>query len=172
MIGSPRVDHQPTLHAARDAHADREGTCRQGPHKYPDERSFCLLRRAKVRPYTWLLNRVGDEGVKLTGAGYLPPAHMTAAMTELGLGSELIGQGNRENQTLPVLHLRESAASMGLLRERHGRVCSRHMRVRCAPTQSPCGCTWPRGCRLNRQTPAKPKPGSFSWSRWPPRTQT
>ena len=73
-----------------------------------------------VRPYTWLLDRVGDDGIKLTGAGYLPPAHVEAAMTELGLGEEWIGKGNRENQTLPVLHLRESAANMGLLRKRHG----------------------------------------------------
>ena len=41
-------------------------------------------------------------------------------MTELGLGEEWIGKGNRENQTLPVLHLRESAAAMGLLRKRNG----------------------------------------------------
>ncbi len=73
-----------------------------------------------VRPYTWLLDRIGDHGIKLTGAGYLPPAHVEAAMTELGLGEEWIGKGNRENQTLPVLHLRESAASMGLLRKRGG----------------------------------------------------
>jgi Plasmid pRiA4b ORF-3-like protein len=73
-----------------------------------------------VRPYTWLLNRVGDDGIKLTGAGYLPPAHVEAAMIELGLGEEWIGKGNRENQTLPVLHLRESAVAMGLLRKRHG----------------------------------------------------
>jgi hypothetical protein len=25
-----------------------------------------------VRPYTWLLDRIGDHGIKLTGAGYLP----------------------------------------------------------------------------------------------------
>jgi hypothetical protein len=73
-----------------------------------------------VRPYTWLLNRVGNDGIRLTGAGYLPPAHVEAAMAELGLGEEWIGKGNRENQTLPVLHLRESAANMGLLRKRHG----------------------------------------------------
>ena len=73
-----------------------------------------------VRPYTWLLDRVGDDGIKLTGAGYLPPVHVEAAVTDLGLGNEWIGKGNRENQTLPVLDLRESAISMGLLRKRHG----------------------------------------------------
>src|SRR5215831_14816893 len=72
-----------------------------------------------VHPYTWLLNRVGG-GIKLTSAGYLPPVHVEAAMTELSLGEEWTGKGNRENQTLPVLHLRESAAHMGLLRKRRG----------------------------------------------------
>jgi len=72
-----------------------------------------------VHPYTWLLNRVGD-GIKLTNAGYLPPVHVEAAMAELSLGEAWIGKGNRENQTLPVLHLRESAANMGLLRKRRG----------------------------------------------------
>src|SRR5262249_59571481 len=49
-----------------------------------------------------------------------PPVHVEAAMTELSLGKEWTGKGNRENQTLPVLHLRESAANMGLLRKRRG----------------------------------------------------
>lgn len=73
-----------------------------------------------VRAYAWLLDRVGDDGVKLTGAGYLPPMHVEAAVAELGLGEEWIGKGSRENQTLPVLRLRESAMAMGLLRKRNG----------------------------------------------------
>jgi pRiA4b ORF-3-like protein len=73
-----------------------------------------------VGPYTWLLDRVGDGGIKLTSAGYLPPLHVEAAVAELGLGEEWIGKGNRESQTLPVLHLRESATAMGLLRKRNG----------------------------------------------------
>jgi hypothetical protein len=38
---------------------------------------------AVVAPYRWLLERVGD-GVKLTQAGYLPPAVVTDAMSKLG----------------------------------------------------------------------------------------
>jgi hypothetical protein len=89
-----------------------------------------------VRPYRWLLDRVGDDGIKLTGAGYLPPAHVEAAVAELGLGEEWIGKGNRENQTLPVLHLRESATAMGLLRKRNGMLLltSRARAVRTDPT--------------------------------------
>jgi Plasmid pRiA4b ORF-3-like protein len=70
-----------------------------------------------VRPYTWLLHRVGEDGIKLTAAGYLPPADVAAAFTELGLADEWIGKGNREDLTLPVLHLRESAQRAGLLRK-------------------------------------------------------
>ena len=73
-----------------------------------------------VRPYSWLLDHVGAEGIRLTGAGYLPPAHVEAAVAELDLGREWIGKGNREVQTVPVLHLRESATRMGLLRKHRG----------------------------------------------------
>ncbi len=72
-----------------------------------------------VRPYTWLLERVG-AGITLTSAGYLPPVHVEAAMAELGMADEWIGAFNRENQTVPVLHLRESAQKTGLLRKHRG----------------------------------------------------
>ena len=73
-----------------------------------------------VRPYSWLLDRVGDGGIKLTAAGYLPPAHVAAAVAELGLGQEWTGGGSREHQTVPVLVLRQTAQRMGLLRKRGG----------------------------------------------------
>jgi len=73
-----------------------------------------------VHPYSWLLDRVGTEGIKLTGAGYLPPAHVEATVAALDLGMEWIGKGNREVQTMPVLHLRETATKMGLLRKHRG----------------------------------------------------
>lgn len=72
-----------------------------------------------VHSYTWLLDRVGD-GIALTGAGYLPPAHVEAAVAELGIGEDWIGKGNREVQTAPVLNLRESAQRAGLLRKQKG----------------------------------------------------
>lgn len=75
-----------------------------------------------VRPYAWLLDRVGDEGIALTGAGYLPPDHVRAAWEQLELGDEWIGKGNREAQTPQVLNLRESAQRMGLLRKHRGRL--------------------------------------------------
>jgi Plasmid pRiA4b ORF-3-like protein len=77
---------------------------------------------AAVRPYLWLIDRVGAAGVTLTAAGYLPPIHVEAACTELDLRDAWIGKGNREDLTIPVLHLRESAQRMGLLRKHRGRL--------------------------------------------------
>ncbi len=73
-----------------------------------------------VRPYTWLLDRVGESGITLTGAGYLPPAVVQAAVADLGIAEKWIGKGNREVQTYPVLQLRESAQRAGLLRKNRG----------------------------------------------------
>jgi hypothetical protein len=73
-----------------------------------------------VRPYSWFLDRVGPEGIKLTSAGYLPPPDVEAAVAELGLADEWYGKFNRESQTLPVLDLRESAMRLGLLRKYRG----------------------------------------------------
>ncbi|MGN6796344.1 MAG: plasmid pRiA4b ORF-3 family protein, partial [Streptosporangiaceae bacterium] len=73
-----------------------------------------------VRPYTWLLDRVGSEGIRLTAAGYLPPVHVAAALGDLGLAEEWSHQGNRESDMWPVLHLRESAQKMGLVRKHRG----------------------------------------------------
>jgi hypothetical protein len=75
---------------------------------------------AAVRPYTWLLGRVGEEGIGLTSAGYLPPQVVTEAVTALGWDREWIGAHNREHLTLPVLELRQSARRMALLRTHRG----------------------------------------------------
>ena len=73
-------------------------------------------------PRTSTIRRT-SAGITLTGAGYLPPADVAAAVTELDLAAEWPGAGNRESQTRPVLDLRESATRMGLLRKSRG-----HMR--------------------------------------------
>src|SRR5260370_35671541 len=57
---------------------------------------------AMVRPYAWLLARVGDAGIKLTAAGYLPPVDVAAAVAALRLAQERIRAGNREGQSRPV----------------------------------------------------------------------
>jgi hypothetical protein len=75
---------------------------------------------AVVAPYQWLLERVSD-GVRLTQAGYLPPAIVSAGMRELGWAKDWFGEGNREVQT-PVLELRESAQRFGLVRKNRGQL--------------------------------------------------
>lgn len=77
---------------------------------------------AMTQRFTWLLSRVSDEGIKLTAAGYLPPLHVEAAMTQLAMHEEWIGKGNREDLTLPVLELREAAQQLELLRKYRGRL--------------------------------------------------
>lgn len=111
------------------------------------------------RPYSWLLDHVGAEGIRLTGAGHLPPAHVEAAVAELDLGEEWIGKGNREVQTTPVLHLRESATRMGLLREHRGTLLTTSRGRACATIRPGSGGTWRRGCRPGPPTAAKCRPG-------------
>lgn len=59
-------------------------------------------------------------GVRLTGAGYLPPALVTATLHELGLADEWFGRGNPEIQTTPVLRFRQQMIDLRLLRRRKG----------------------------------------------------
>jgi hypothetical protein len=45
-----------------------------------------------VRPYRWLLHRIGPDGIKL---GFLPPVHVKAAVEELEV-RDWIGAGTVE----------------------------------------------------------------------------
>ena len=96
------------LAAAADADVDVEETV--------DE-----VAARMVRPFTVLLDTVGD-GVKLTAAGYLPPAVVETIFDTLDMGDEWIGKGNREDLTWPVLQLRETAQRLRLLRKYKGRL--------------------------------------------------
>ena len=80
------------------------------------------VAEAMTAPYLWLTRRIGPEGLSLTAAGWLPPAVVRAAMTELNWAKDWIGKANREDQTLPVLQLRESAQRLGLIRKIKGRL--------------------------------------------------
>jgi hypothetical protein len=77
---------------------------------------------AAVARYSWLLARVGDGGITLTSAGYLPPRDVEAAWQAFGLDEEWYGKGNREVHVYPVLHVRETAQRTGLLRKHRGRL--------------------------------------------------
>ncbi|MFT3834590.1 MAG: plasmid pRiA4b ORF-3 family protein [Micropruina sp.] len=76
---------------------------------------------ALTHRYQHLLRTVGS-GITLTGAGYLPPAIVTTLYRDLEMDDEWIGKGNREDQTIPVLHLRSSATTLGLLRKARGKL--------------------------------------------------
>lgn len=70
--------------------------------------------------YRWLLDRIGDDGVKLTAAGYLPPLLVNEIAVALGLDDLWIGTANREHHTIPVLQFRESTQDLRLLRRSKG----------------------------------------------------
>ena len=74
---------------------------------------------AVVEPYRWFLARLGN-GVKLTAAGYLPPAVVSETMRTLGWDADWIGAGNREDLTIPVSELRGTARRLGLVRVHRG----------------------------------------------------
>ncbi len=77
---------------------------------------------AIARPYRLLLDLAGTEGIPLTQAGWMKPAVVQEIVAALGLETSWIGKGNREDQTLPVAQLRESAQGLGFLRKRKGRL--------------------------------------------------
>ncbi len=108
--------------------------------------------RELLRPYWWLLDRVGD-GIMLTAAGYLPPALVLAATTELGLDRDWIGKGNREDLSWPVAQLRSSAQALGLLRKTKGRLL--RSKVGVAVTDDPVALWRHLGTRLGAR-PADP----------------
>lgn len=75
-----------------------------------------------VAPFTWLLGRVGPDGMTLTKAGWMPPAAVLEGMTELGWREWWIGEANREDQTYPMQELRAAATQLRLIRKVKGRL--------------------------------------------------
>lgn len=77
---------------------------------------------ATTHRYRHLLTLIGD-GLKLTQAGYLPPALVKQLADDLELiDSTWPFPASTEVNTTPVLSLRESAVSLGLLRKQHGKL--------------------------------------------------
>ncbi len=75
---------------------------------------------AAISPYTWLLHRIGPAGIRLTRAGYLPPAIVRDAFETLNWDQGWLGEGAKEHLTPPVLELRQSARRMALVRPHRG----------------------------------------------------
>lgn len=74
------------------------------------------------RPYRYLVDLAGEDGIPLTAAGWMKPAYVERVYQDLDLADEWIGKGNREDQTMPVLRLREMCQQAGLLRKHKGRL--------------------------------------------------
>lgn len=75
-----------------------------------------------IRPFGWLMETIGSDGLTLTSAGWMPPATVLAGMTELGWLDDWIGKGNREDLTPPIALLRETAQRIGLVRVQKGKL--------------------------------------------------
>ncbi len=75
-----------------------------------------------VAPFLWLIRRIGVDGLQLTSVGWLPPVVVSNAMRDLQWGWRWIGAFNREQQTLPILLLRQNAQRLGLVRKLKGRL--------------------------------------------------
>lgn len=75
-----------------------------------------------VKPYAWLIERIGVDGLTLTKAGWMPPAVVLEGMTTLGWRDEWIGEANREDLTYPLRALRASAEQLRLIRRVKGRL--------------------------------------------------
>ena len=74
-----------------------------------------------LRPWQLLLDTVGTDGIRLTSAGWLPPAVVVRLREELGF-ERPYGKGNREEFTVEVKNLRQSATRAGLVRRAKGRL--------------------------------------------------
>lgn len=105
------------LRAELRMHLAREGALGFGPPVVPDD-----VVQHVTAPLRWLLGALGDDGVVLTKAGWLPPSMVLDGMTSLGWQEPAMGKGTREDQTLPMLRLREQAQRLGLVRKYHGRL--------------------------------------------------
>ncbi|WP_311214504.1 MULTISPECIES: plasmid pRiA4b ORF-3 family protein [unclassified Arthrobacter] len=68
-------------------------------------------------PILWLLQEAQHDGLPLTSAGYLKPAFVKRAMTELGWDDEWMSAGRVEVSTLPIRNLREQLQEWKLLRK-------------------------------------------------------
>jgi hypothetical protein len=114
-----------------------------------DRRGIRLLRQVLGRPdshgptevtaaeaarltetYRVFLGLIGD-GVKLTGAGYLPPAVVELFAERSGITRWWIGKANREDLTPPVAGVRKAVRALGLVSVRKGRLTPTAAGARC-----------------------------------------
>lgn len=73
--------------------------------------------RRGTKVFRDFLDLVGDDGIALTDAGFLPPAAVTRMMNLLDPSHQWLGASNREAQTRPLHELRAAATHLGLTRK-------------------------------------------------------
>lgn len=129
------------IHLPHDIGAALDTLAARAPEISAADRAAC------VRHYSWLLDRIGDDGVKLTSAGYLPPQLVHDTGVELELDELWMRSANREGHTIPVLHFRESAQTLGLLRKQTAGCCRPRPVAAPVTTPSCCGSTSSPPCR-------------------------
>lgn len=76
---------------------------------------------ALLRPWQTILDLANPDGIPLTAAGWIAPAHCERLWHESGLAWEF-GRGNREQNTPEVHLLREDATAARLIRRYKGRL--------------------------------------------------
>ncbi|MFC9768600.1 hypothetical protein [Rhodococcus jostii] len=69
--------------------------------------------------------------MRLTSAGYLPPALVEQLAERTGVAGWWIGKATREDLTWPVAQLRDSARALGLVSVRKGRLAPTTLARRC-----------------------------------------
>jgi hypothetical protein len=109
-LGLDRLGH-PTLDTLIKTASALDGTMAAAPDE--DQAADA------VAPFETLMDVLGD-GVRLTGAGYLPPAVVIELGERTGAARWWIGKMNREDQTFPIRRLRGAARALGLVSVRRG----------------------------------------------------
>jgi hypothetical protein len=80
------------------------------------------LAEIAMSKLAWFLQRVGERGIELTDAGYLPPSLVEAMRDELDWGIGWHGSSSREVDHHQVTDLRDAVRSLGLVRVLKGKL--------------------------------------------------
>jgi hypothetical protein len=88
-----------------------------------------------LRPWQAVLDAIGDDGVKLSAAGWMPPATVLQIWHESGVAWEG-GKGNREDLTPEVAMLRAEGVRAGLIRKYKGHLQLTKLGQRCRASRT------------------------------------
>lgn len=80
-----------------------------------------LVASAAMEKLTWMLGAIGDDGIALTAAGYLPPKVVAAMRDEVTWPHQWLGNSTREIDNPEPHRLRHAMTSLGLARVLKGR---------------------------------------------------